>query len=139
MKEKALELREYLEAVSQRLFVIQNRFLEQRAAVFTLTELKVIIFIGKNDRCIMREIAEHLLIQKNNLTAIVDKLVQKGVVIRHRCDQDRRAVKVSLTPKGIQLYQHEMINFLELSKDMLGALDPDEQEQLLTILRKITT
>lgn len=134
---KALLLQEHLEKLVYRFMIMQNGLLRKETAEFSMSELKVIVFIGKKNRCIMREIAENLFIQKNNLTPLMDKLVKKNVVERIRGDEDRRVVHVSLTPGGRRLFQQEMESYLDLSKGMLAALEPDEQDQLIALMNKM--
>lgn len=137
-EQKALQLKAQIETLIYRFMIVQNKFIQVSAAGFSMTELRVTAFIGSHERCIMREISDHLLIPKNNLTPIVDKLVRKEIVMRERTETDRRVVYVSLTEKGKDLYQKEMNTYMGLSKGMLSALEPDEQDQLIRLLAKIT-
>ncbi len=137
-EEKAIRLRKYIEKLIHRFMIVQNRFLEKSAANLSNTELRIINFIGEQQRCIMREISDHLMIQKNNLTAIMDKLVHKEIVERERTDTDRRVVYVRLTEKGGVLYAQITDSYQELSRGMLNALPPEEHDYVLATLHKIT-
>ena len=138
MDEKAQQLKEYIDILIHRLMIVENRFLESSASKLSNTEIKVIGFIGKSEECTMSQIAEYLMISKTNLTAVVDKLVRKKLVRRHRSEEDRRLVLVSLTEKGEELHQQENESHLSLSRGMLKSLDSKEQDELLRLLKKIT-
>ncbi len=45
-------------------------------------------------------VARHLSVSAPTVCANVDQLEAAGLVIRHRSERDRRAVELSLTPKG---------------------------------------
>lgn len=135
---KAKQLQDLIESMVHRLMVVQNRFLQTTPADLSATEMKVITYIGKAGEPIMSEISESLLIAKNNLTAIVDKLVKKDLVIRFRSDHDRRVVIAKLSKQGQEIFDQESQNYLELSKGMLRGLEKDEQDELIRLLKKIT-
>lgn len=52
-----------------------------------------------------RELTHALLVSPGNVTGIVDRLVQQGLVERLPVPEDRRAVRVRLTPRGRRLMQ----------------------------------
>ncbi len=137
----------------EELFTYLNRIIEQFARLkcdclncqcvneiedLSLQELNAISFIGREGPCIMRSIAEHMQLAVSTITTIVDKLVNKGLVIRERSEEDRRIVKVSLTEQGEMVYKADLDIHLELSQAMLSTLNEDEQEILIVLLRKIS-
>jgi len=137
-QQKELLLKSQIEKLIYRFMIVQNRFLQTSAADLSMSELRIISYIGDNKRSIMREISENLLIPKTNLTAIMNKLVRKEIVRRERTDEDRRLVYVALSKQGDELYRQIMSSHLELSRGMLEALDAEEQDYLFNILAKIT-
>lgn len=48
----------------------------------------------------IRQIADHLLVRHHSAVGLVDRLEQRGLVERVRGKQDRRQVRVRLTPQG---------------------------------------
>lgn len=48
----------------------------------------------------MHELADALAIERYNLTRIVDRLVEDGLVKRYRSPEDRRAAYATITEKG---------------------------------------
>ena len=53
----------------------------------------------------IRTLAERLCVQHHTAVALVDKLVQRGLVRRERSTQDKRQVLVHLTDSGTDLLQ----------------------------------
>ncbi|MEK4437450.1 MULTISPECIES: MarR family winged helix-turn-helix transcriptional regulator [Paenibacillus] len=85
----------------------------------------------------MAEIAKKIGKDKSTVTALVDKLVRMGYVIKERSDEDTRVVHVALTSKGEELKPV----FEEISQNLLNVFYADitetEKEELLRILMKI--
>ena len=110
----------YILKLVHRFIIVQNRFLQKTAAGLTSLELRTISYIGAQKRCIMREISDNLMIPKNNLTAIINKLVRKQVVERERIEEDRRG------PKKKMVYSEFNVNSLcrrHKVKDLFYVLD----------------
>ncbi|WP_010135105.1 MarR family winged helix-turn-helix transcriptional regulator [Ochrovirga pacifica] len=84
---------------------------------------------------ISMSIVKNRMIEKSpNATRLADKLCEKELIERVRCEKDRRAVYVSITQKGLQLL--EQINFSEIEKQ-IGALSNEEALILNSLLDKI--
>ncbi|MDX1409697.1 MAG: MarR family transcriptional regulator, partial [Saprospiraceae bacterium] len=63
-------------------------------------DLHALIFIGDNEDVKMKDIAGHLDVPLSTTTGIVQKLVDKQLVMRTASPADRRAVLLQLTPDG---------------------------------------
>jgi len=93
--------------------------------------------LGRSGPGTMGSLAEKLSSSMSALTAIIDRLVAQGVVLRERSEEDRRIVRIGLTAKGVSLYEEHLKTQLDLSRKMLLRLSVQEQDALLDILRKI--
>lgn len=69
----------------------------------SLTEVHTLEAIGCGVGKSMTEVAARLKITVSTLTISVNRLVNKGYVGRFRTAEDRRVVKVHLTPEGIAI------------------------------------
>lgn len=136
LEQKARALNQYIDTLVEQFMILHCNCLEEFGDL-GLQELKVIDFLGKTGPSIMRKIADHLMLAVSTITGIVDKMVQKEYVIRERTDEDRRIVNVRLTGKGHEIFQMNMNAHMEFSQGMLQALNEDEQEILLVLLRKV--
>lgn len=137
-KSLAKSFKEHLDKLIHHFNTAENVFLDENESGISLTELRVIKFIGNNKSCIMRQISEQLFIPKNNLTAIIDKLEKKNIVERNRSETDRRLIYVSLTANGKNIFDDELRNKLDVSKKLLKSLTKEERRLLFELLEKIT-
>ncbi|ANW96535.1 MarR family transcriptional regulator [Wenyingzhuangia fucanilytica] len=94
------------------------------------------ILRGAKKAITMKLVKERMIEKSPNTTRLTDKLCEKGLIKRVRCDKDRRAVYVSITDNGLQLL--EQITF-ELTPKQMRNLTMDEALQLNKILDKIRT
>ena len=69
-----------------------------------------------------------------NATRLMDKLCDKNLIERTRCESDRRVVYVKISPKGLQLLDH--INIGEFDSHM-NSISEDEAKLLNKLLDKI--
>lgn len=106
-------------------------------AELNMQELRVVEFLGNEGPRMMRELAEHLTVAVNSVTSIVDNLEAKGLVRRHRSEEDRRVIRVELTDAGSEIHRSLVEVNLRLFRSMLAALTEDEQEIFMVLFRKI--
>jgi len=80
-------------------------------------------------------LTERMLDKMSNASRLVDKLLEKELVDRHYCPNDRRQVDVLITKKGLNLINAASIKGDELLKDF--AITETEAATLSAILDKI--
>lgn len=103
----------------------------------SVQEVKLIELIGRREYCIMREIADHLHVAVSTVTALVDRLEKKEIVMRKRTDEDRRIIRVLLTRSGNKLFQSHVEELLNLCRGVLRSLNDNEQVIYLSLAKKI--
>lgn len=102
-------------------------------------DFSIIVFVGKQEEVIMRDIAEYLNIPMSTCTGIVDKLVEKGHLARFHSNEDRRIIKVTLSKFGKTSFQLLESSLFNMSTTMLGDLNQKEQDELIKLLEKVTS
>ncbi|MBX3413373.1 MAG: MarR family transcriptional regulator [Pirellulales bacterium] len=71
-----------------------------------------------------------------DVTRMLDRLEQRGLIVRERRDEDRRTVLVGITKAGLALVQQITEPLRECHKRQLGHLSPSELKELVRLLRK---
>jgi len=82
------------------------------------------------------DIRERLLDKMSDTSRMVDRLCQKGLVIRSVCPSDKRLVDVTLSEAGEKLLAHLDLISHEMD-DILVSLDEEDARQLSDLLDKI--
>ena len=85
----------------------------------------------------MGEIAKSQSVGRSTITSTVGLLEKRGYCSRNHIDGNRRSVVVTLTPEGEKLIEEVYPAFNKHEKNFTSALNMDESEQLVKLLRKI--
>jgi len=84
----------------------------------------------------MGQLAETLSCDASNVTGLVDRLENRGLLCRKPSPADRRLRVLDLTPAGIRLRAIVLQKMTE-PPDTLKQLSPAEQQMLVKILRHL--
>jgi DNA-binding MarR family transcriptional regulator len=137
LEEKASGLREVVLQIARGLKGVDEDCAQHFPKEMNLQELRVLEVLGERGSCIMRELADGLVVAVSTVTGIVDKMVQKDLVHRERVDEDRRIVRAELSPRGREVFAWLQEQHLLFCRRMLAALNEDEQDILMVLMRKI--
>lgn len=84
----------------------------------------------------MTELSGVLRVSNGNVTGIVDRLVEDGLVARAAVPGDRRASRVRLTPEGAELFARQAAAHEGWVNELLSGLAPEEAEAMTARLRE---
>lgn len=84
----------------------------------------------------MSALATALACHASNVTGLVDRLEEQGLVTRRPSDEDRRVKNICLTPKGIEV-RDVLCSAIYAPPPELGRLDDNELTQLERLLHRI--
>ena len=83
------------------------------------------------------ELAEKLLVTGGNVTYVMDRLEDQGLVFRERSPDDRRVIQAKLTDAGYAKIVEVFPGHAEYVATVAGHLGTEEQEQLRTLLKAL--
>lgn len=99
------------------------RYLRRRpGGAISLVHLNVLAVLDSEGTMPMRGLAEALDVSQASTTGIVDRMEQRGLVVRQRDVDDRRVVRVALTDEG---------------RGVLGGLATERREHLGRVLDEL--
>ena len=83
------------------------------------------------------DIGDRLIEKSPGLTRLIDRLEKKDLVLRLRCETDRRQVFCKITKDGLGLLAKidTIVNTME--RQVLDALTQAEQKKLMELLHKV--
>lgn len=85
----------------------------------------------------MGELAERLGIGHATATRLVDGLVEKGIALRTRDDNDRRIVRVSLSESGREAADRVNEVARETIKSVFEGVTAKERQEFLQMMRRL--
>ncbi len=80
-------------------------------------------------------IAERLISRAPDITRLLDKLEQRGLVVRQRPADNRRVVRVSISEAGSELLRELDRPVRDCHEQQLGHLTEDQLASLIELLR----
>jgi DNA-binding MarR family transcriptional regulator len=83
-------------------------------------------------------IQSRMLDKSSNASRLVDKLIEKQLVERKWCSNDRRQVEVFISQQGLHLLE-QIEPKMQEQEQLLGCLTPKEEESLNILLNKLRT
>jgi len=101
-------------------------------------EFSLLMLLLANERASPTQLAATLDVTPPKMTALVDRLAERGLVRRQRSAADGRAFDVLLTPEGRALVQRARRIAQTMEDDWLAqVLSPAERAMLLELLAKL--
>lgn len=85
------------------------------------------------------ELAEKLLVTGGNVTYVMDRLEDQGLVYRYRRPEDRRVILARLTPEGRDLVSEVFPSHASYVEHLSRHLSREEQKTLSALLRTLGT
>lgn len=85
------------------------------------------------------ELARKLAHDKGAMTRLIDTLEERGWVERTREEEDRRLVRLALTPLGYEVTMRGRRKVIELWNHWLGDWSAADVDTLLVMLRRLRT
>ena len=92
-----------------------------------------------NEAMTPSELAEWTHTERHNITALINRMRQEGLVAAERNTSDKRLVNVSLTDKGRQILAQAMPTAREIVNQVMASVNEDDivlLEKLLRTLRQ---
>ncbi len=89
------------------------------------------------DGLTMGELSDRLMVSNGNVTGLVDRLVEEGLVARAPSAQDRRQSRVKLTSAGKRAFDAMTPQHERWIDDLFAGLSRQDMAQLLDLLAKL--
>lgn len=86
------------------------------------------------DGCLQRDVCALSFTSKQTIHSSIQKLEQDGL-LRLQPGQ-RREVHIRLTPRGSRLIQEKVLPILDLERQAMACLSPEERESFLRLTRQ---
>jgi len=104
----------------------------------TLPRFDVLATLDREENGLkMSELSRRLLVSNGNVTGIVERLVVDGLVMRVPIDDDKRAMRVRLTPNGKSMFADMANGHENLVNELFSDLDHDALDALVVELGKL--
>jgi DNA-binding MarR family transcriptional regulator len=139
-----LQLEKVNELVERYLSV--SFFVTKKAAALVKCELDedmtndqyyLLRYIGKRGVCTSTELASVFIVNKSAITAMTNRLVEKGLLKRTRDDNDRRVVYLTLTEQGDEWLKKTEEKIHKLVESLIMKFSEHEIESFIQTYEKL--
>lgn len=114
---------------------LQNGFMSKFD--LTMPQFNILrILRGANEAINVNTVKERMIEKSPNTTRLMDKLIEKGLINRIRCEKDRRVVYVEISSKGQEILT-EIDHSVDNNSFFTEKLNDTEAETLSNLLDKL--
>ena len=106
--------------------------LQLRKVEFTILQL-----VRENTPVTATKVAKALAVTTPGVTIWLDRLEERGLLVRERGDVDRRTQNLSITRKGQALVAAALERLRQADSEILANLSAGERHMLLELLQKV--
>lgn len=108
---------------------IRKRLREQFDTTLPRFDLMAQLF-RTEDGVLLGELSQRMMVSNGNVTGLVERLVQEGLIERQVSETDRRAVRVRMTKRGRAVFAEMAEAHGDWIAEMLGGLSENDRERL---------
>lgn len=136
---RELELVESMDKLTEFTRKFQKQLLSGDLKNYTLRQLYYIELINKNRGISISDLSRILGVKKSTVSVAINQLIDLGIVKKNQSETDKRFYNLELTPKGEDVIEKHMQVHKNTIKKILEILNPEEVENFIDIVNKIST
>ncbi|QFQ25327.1 MarR family winged helix-turn-helix transcriptional regulator [Bacillus thuringiensis] len=100
-------------------------------------EFIVLRILNRTNKEMVSRVANELNVSNSHITAVTEKLINKGFVTRSRSTSDRRVVYLEITEQGKDLVAKMEDAKKQYLQERFSALSEDEMNVMISISKKL--
>jgi DNA-binding MarR family transcriptional regulator len=100
-------------------------------------EFTILVLVANNPGVTAKQLSQALVVTAPNITILIDKMSEKGLLERVRSETDRRAQNIHLTSAGDKLAKRALGVSRTMEQEVLRHLSEGERVMLLELLQKV--
>ncbi len=129
--------------VHDRIVKIQNNHLAtcegDGANELSMSQLHAVKTLYESGELTMNELAAQLSVSPPSASAMVDRLVEKGVVCREHSTEDRRKVVVRVSPEAVLMAEGIKSNIMQFFIELVDRIGIETARQWCDVLACVKT
>jgi MarR family transcriptional regulator for hemolysin len=132
--------REILDVMPLAMRTIRNQLRKHGTQLLSVPQFRTLLFISRNEGASLSKLADHIGLTLPSMSALVDGLVARNLVIRKTHRDDRRRMDLTLTGRGETTLQAARKETQAYLKERLSRLSEAERGTIargMRILRHV--
>ncbi|MCK5708644.1 MAG: MarR family transcriptional regulator [Candidatus Aureabacteria bacterium] len=90
-----------------------------------------------NSPVTQNDLSERLLVDKSNITGLVDRMEKGGLIQRNKVENDRRSYHIICTSKGKKLIDKFDVLYEKKVQKIMSAFSEKEYKELIRLTKKL--
>ncbi|MCP4574129.1 MAG: MarR family transcriptional regulator [bacterium] len=109
-----------------------------RNTPFSEAEFNLLVVLRHSEAELsQKDLSARLLVDKSNITGLIDRLEKAGLIARNAVPGDRRRYHITLTAEGRRRIDQVDPVYHEMVEQVMSGLDEREYRQLIRLTRKV--
>lgn len=118
--------------------LVQKALLDKlKATGLTIGQPKILDYLGEHNGSNQKEIAKACFLEAGSLTAILNRMEEKGLINRQILNGNRRSFHIFMTEEGKEKQQLTNKAFSEIEKKALLGISEEEFNLFMSVYQKI--
>jgi len=127
---------ELLDTVPLVMRIIRSHMRQHRSGL-TVPQFRTLCYVDSSTGCTLSEVADFIGLSLPAMSRLVDGLAEKGLIKRRPCLDDRRLVRLSLTPSGQSAIRGARALAQAKLAETVSRLRPVEQNSVVGAMRMV--
>lgn len=103
----------------------------------SLAEFNFFLTIDPEKKLTSEWLADNMKLSISRVSRIIDRMVINGLILRSVNPNDKRAIKLELSEKGLHIYKRVILNKIDCEKNIRKNLNAEESRELESNLKRI--
>ncbi|MCG6122312.1 MAG: MarR family transcriptional regulator [Microvirga sp.] len=108
-----------------------------RASGLTIPQIVILAGVRDLGEVTTNGLSRHVDLSPGTVVSILDKLEERGFIVRYRSPTDRRIVHTRLTPSGAEILSHAPNLLPDAVTNAIEAMAPDKRRALVGAFRDV--
>jgi DNA-binding MarR family transcriptional regulator len=131
--------REVLDVVPLAMRAIRAQLRKHGAREVSVPHFRTLAYLNRHGGTSLSDVAEHIGVSLPSMSALIDSLVMKGLVIRQTHPEDRRRMTLTLTERGrttLRVAHEAAASYLEAKLGQLSATERATVIEAMQVLKR---
>ncbi len=100
-------------------------------------DVQALLYISKNPHCISNDVSHFLGTSPTTTSALIDRLVRRGLILRGRTEENRRIVQLTCSADGERVAKKVIAEQDSHCEEMLRKLSAADRKNFLSAINTI--
>lgn len=123
--------------IRNRIFRHNTGQAEGKFCELSLPQMHLVNVTREHGKATIKELSELLGVSPPSASAMVDRLVEKGILVREQSREDRRKVLVSLSSRADSVLQNVEAAIFRSFVDLVEKIGPDTARKWCEVLERV--